>query len=56
VTCPSICFLERLPAVRHEGRQFDSALGSLAALPGIVSAVGDQLQVLFESGTAPAPA
>lgn len=34
----------------HGGRQVDGAIGSLAALPGIVAAVGDQVEVLFDSG------
>lgn len=34
----------------HGGRQVDGAIGSLEALPGIVHAVGDSLQVLFDSG------
>jgi len=34
----------------HGGRQIDGAIGSLDALPGIVEAVGDQLEVLFDSG------
>jgi isopentenyl diphosphate isomerase/L-lactate dehydrogenase-like FMN-dependent dehydrogenase len=34
----------------HGGRQVDGAIGSLDALPGIANAVGDQLEVLFDSG------
>lgn len=34
----------------HGGRQVDGAIGSLDALPGIVEAVGDRLEVLFDSG------
>ncbi len=34
----------------HGGRQVDGAIGSLDALPGVVDAVGDQLEVLFDSG------
>jgi lactate 2-monooxygenase len=34
----------------HGGRQVDGAIASLDALPGIVEAVGDQLEVLFDSG------
>jgi len=34
----------------HGGRQVDGAIGSLDALPGIVDAVGDQAEVLFDSG------
>ncbi|MEV6648350.1 lactate 2-monooxygenase [Amycolatopsis sp. NPDC051371] len=34
----------------HGGRQVDGAIGALEALPGIVAAVGDRLEVLFDSG------
>ncbi|MFS8099384.1 lactate 2-monooxygenase [Lentzea alba] len=34
----------------HGGRQVDGAVGSLDALPGIVEAVGEQVDVLFDSG------
>jgi isopentenyl diphosphate isomerase/L-lactate dehydrogenase-like FMN-dependent dehydrogenase len=34
----------------HGGRQVDGAIASLDALPGIVDAVGDRLEVLFDSG------
>jgi isopentenyl diphosphate isomerase/L-lactate dehydrogenase-like FMN-dependent dehydrogenase len=34
----------------HGGRQVDGAIASLDALPGVVDAVGDQLEVLFDSG------
>lgn len=34
----------------HGGRQVDGAIGSLEALPGIAQAVGDQIEVLFDSG------
>jgi isopentenyl diphosphate isomerase/L-lactate dehydrogenase-like FMN-dependent dehydrogenase len=34
----------------HGGRQVDGAIGALAALPGIVDAVGDRTTVLFDSG------
>jgi isopentenyl diphosphate isomerase/L-lactate dehydrogenase-like FMN-dependent dehydrogenase len=34
----------------HGGRQVDGAIGSLDALPGIAAAVGDQVEVLFDSG------
>ena len=34
----------------HGGRQVDGAIGSLEALPGIAGAVGNQLEVLFDSG------
>ena len=34
----------------HGGRQLDGALSSIRALPGIVAAVGDQTEVLFDGG------
>ncbi|MEV6400734.1 lactate 2-monooxygenase [Streptomyces sp. NPDC051907] len=34
----------------HGGRQVAGAIGAAAALPGVVSAVGDRLTVLFDSG------
>jgi isopentenyl diphosphate isomerase/L-lactate dehydrogenase-like FMN-dependent dehydrogenase len=34
----------------HGGRQVDGALAALDALPAIASAVGDRLEVLFDSG------
>ncbi|TNC21165.1 lactate 2-monooxygenase [Amycolatopsis alkalitolerans] len=34
----------------HGGRQVDGALGALEALPGIAQAVGEQVEVLFDSG------
>lgn len=34
----------------HGGRQVDGAIGALDALPGVVDAVGDELEVLFDSG------
>jgi lactate 2-monooxygenase len=34
----------------HGGRQVDGAIGSLDALPRIVDAVGDRVEVLFDSG------
>ncbi|MCU1687158.1 MAG: L-lactate 2-monooxygenase [Amycolatopsis sp.] len=34
----------------HGGRQVDGGIGSLEALPGIAAAVGDQIDVLFDSG------
>ena len=34
----------------HGGRQVDGAIASLDALPGVVEAVGDRLEVLFDSG------
>jgi isopentenyl diphosphate isomerase/L-lactate dehydrogenase-like FMN-dependent dehydrogenase len=34
----------------HAGRQLDSVAGSLRVLPGIVEAVGDKTEVLFDGG------
>lgn len=34
----------------HGGRQVDGAIGALDALPGIVAAIGDRAEVLFDSG------
>lgn len=34
----------------HGGRQLDGALSSIRALPGIIEAVGDRVEVLFDSG------
>jgi isopentenyl diphosphate isomerase/L-lactate dehydrogenase-like FMN-dependent dehydrogenase len=34
----------------HGGRQVDGAVGALDALPAIVDAVGDRLEVLVDSG------
>jgi len=34
----------------HGGRQIDGEIASLEALPDVVSAVGDQMTVLFDSG------
>jgi isopentenyl diphosphate isomerase/L-lactate dehydrogenase-like FMN-dependent dehydrogenase len=34
----------------HGGRQVDGAIASLDALPGVVQAVGDRLEVLLDSG------
>ncbi len=34
----------------HGGRQVDGAVGSLDALPAVVEAVGEQIDVLFDSG------
>ncbi|MCU1657369.1 MAG: alpha-hydroxy-acid oxidizing enzyme [Pseudonocardiales bacterium] len=34
----------------HGGRQVDGAIASLDALPGIAEAVGDRIEVLFDSG------
>ena len=34
----------------HGGRQLDGALSSIRALPGIVAAVGDQIEVIMDGG------
>ena len=34
----------------HGGRQLDGALSSIRALPGIIEAVGDRMEVYFDSG------
>jgi isopentenyl diphosphate isomerase/L-lactate dehydrogenase-like FMN-dependent dehydrogenase len=34
----------------HGGRQVDGAIGALDALPAIANAVGDRIEVLFDSG------
>jgi len=42
--------IEGLIVSNHGGRQVDGAIGSLQALPGVVEAVGDSCEVLFDSG------
>jgi lactate 2-monooxygenase len=42
--------IEGIIVSNHGGRQVDGAIGSLQALPGVVEAVGDRLEVLFDSG------
>src|SRR5882757_7686229 len=42
--------VDGLVVSNHGGRQVDGAVASLAALPAIAAAVGDQLDVLFDSG------
>jgi lactate 2-monooxygenase len=42
--------IEGLIVSNHGGRQVDGAIGSLQALPGVVEAVGEQCEVLFDSG------
>jgi lactate 2-monooxygenase len=34
----------------HGGRQLDGAIAALDALPGVVDAIGDRAQILFDSG------
>lgn len=42
--------IEGVIVSNHGGRQVDGAIGSLQALRGVVEAVGDHLEVLFDSG------
>jgi len=42
--------VEGIVVSNHGGRQVDGAVASLDVLPGIVEAVGDRLEVLFDSG------
>jgi lactate 2-monooxygenase len=42
--------IEGVIVSNHGGRQVDGAIGSLQALPGVVEAVGDRCEVLFDSG------
>jgi lactate 2-monooxygenase len=42
--------IEGIIVSNHGGRQVDGAIGALQALPGVVEAVGDQCEVLFDSG------
>ncbi|GHF20445.1 L-lactate 2-monooxygenase [Amycolatopsis deserti] len=42
--------MDGLVVSNHGGRQVDGAIGSLEALPPIVTAVGDRIEVLFDSG------
>ena len=41
---------EALIVSNHGGRQLDGALSSIRALPGIVEAVGDRIEVLMDGG------
>ena len=41
---------EAIIVSNHGGRQLDSASSSIAALPAIVDAVGDRIEVLFDGG------
>jgi L-lactate dehydrogenase (cytochrome) len=41
---------EALIVSNHGGRQLDGALSSIVSLPGIVSAVGDRIEVLMDGG------
>jgi isopentenyl diphosphate isomerase/L-lactate dehydrogenase-like FMN-dependent dehydrogenase len=42
--------VEGIVVSNHGGRQVDGAIGSLQALPGVVSAVEGRCEVLFDSG------
>jgi lactate 2-monooxygenase len=42
--------VEGIVVSNHGGRQVDGAIASLDALPGIAEAVGDRVEVLFDSG------
>jgi isopentenyl diphosphate isomerase/L-lactate dehydrogenase-like FMN-dependent dehydrogenase len=44
------CGMDGVVVSNHGGRQVDGAVGSLDALPSIVEAVGEQIDVLFDSG------
>ena len=45
-----LCGVEGLVVSNHGGRQLDGAPSSIAALPAIVDAVGDDLTVLMDGG------
>ncbi|HEY2631635.1 MAG TPA: lactate 2-monooxygenase [Solirubrobacteraceae bacterium] len=42
--------IEGIIVSNHGGRQVDGAIGALQALPSVVEAVGDECEVLFDSG------
>ena len=42
--------MDGVVVIHHGGRQVDGAIASLDALPGVVEAVGDRLDVLLDSG------
>ena len=44
------CGADALIVSNHGGRQLDGAISSIAALPGIVNAVGDQIEVHMDGG------
>jgi L-lactate dehydrogenase (cytochrome) len=44
------CGADALIVSNHGGRQLDGAMSSIAALPGIVEAVGDQIEVHMDGG------
>jgi lactate 2-monooxygenase len=44
------CGMDGIVVSNHGGRQVDGALASLDALPAIAHAVGDRIDVLFDSG------
>lgn len=44
------CGMQGIVVSNHGGRQMDGGVGSLTVLPGIVDAVGEKIEVLFDSG------
>ncbi|KAI0482409.1 putative FMN dependent dehydrogenase [Xylariaceae sp. FL0804] len=48
--CADAGVVDGIVVSNHGGRQSDGGCSSLGALPGIVDAVGDRLDVLFDSG------
>ena len=42
--------IEGIIVSNHGGRQVDGAIGALQALPGVVEAVGERCEILFDSG------
>ncbi|KAK3939645.1 putative fmn dependent [Diplogelasinospora grovesii] len=44
------CGVQGIVFSNHGGRQMDGGLSSLATLPGIVRAVGDEMEIFFDSG------
>jgi lactate 2-monooxygenase len=42
--------IDGLIVSNHGGRQVDGSIGALDALPGVIEAVGDRCEVLFDSG------
>jgi L-lactate dehydrogenase (cytochrome) len=44
------CGADGVIVSNHGGRQFDGAPAAIDALPGVVSAIGDNAAVLFDSG------
>jgi L-lactate dehydrogenase (cytochrome) len=44
------CGADGIVVSNHGGRQLDGDVATIAALPGVVEAVGDRVEVLFDSG------